>query len=121
MRKSIKQKSASKYMTLNFLIMLRENEYCNKDNGIDYVPCEVDEIYHYKIAKLEKLKEKKIEDDSDKYEIFKMKESKIKYCPKCETDKSWDEFHKDKKKLTFNLQSHCIDCRKLKRKNKNEN
>jgi hypothetical protein len=94
--------------------MLRENDYCNKDKGIDYVPCEVDQLYFGRMNKISDIKNRQQAKLLEAWEVQKYKDRKEKWCAKCKNDFPWNHFHKDKSKKQFGLRSHCMTCRKEK-------
>jgi hypothetical protein len=107
-------KSPSKFLSLSYLIELRDNDYCNKDRGIDYVPCEVDELIW---AKQEEMQEKIYiaqMKEQEEFELEMQKKKRVKTCTKCKREKNFDNFHIDKSKKNFGLRSHCLKCRGMK-------
>lgn len=104
-------KTPHRNLPTKYLVMLRENDYCNKDKGIDYVQCEVDALYFDRMGKLSDLKNRQQAKLFELWEIEQLKKKKIKWCSKCKEDLPWDKFHKDISKKTFLLRSHCKLCR----------
>lgn len=114
----LKQRSPSKYLSLKYLEKIRESYYCNLDKGIDYAPCEVDDLIFEKQLKKDVLNNIKQERERAIGEIEQLKYEGFKWCSKCKDEKPFKEFHIDKSKKIFGLRSHCKDCRKPKQKEK---
>lgn len=105
-------KSVNKFLPTCYLVKLREDDYCNKDKGIDYAPCEVDALI-YRRQDQQGVKNNKVKEREIYFiEISQLIEKKMKWCSDCKNDLPWDKFHKDKSKKLFKLRSHCKQCRK---------
>lgn len=111
-------RSPSKHLTLEFLLLLRDSDYCNKDRGVDYAPCEVDDLIYEKQEAQQLEARKREEKEQYEHALHLLKMSRRKVCTACGDPKDWKEFDRDVSKRIFTLRSHCKGCRKLRRKRK---
>lgn len=91
-------KSPAKNFSLKRLLQIKDEYYSDLDRGIDYVPCEVDELIWEKQKKI-KPKLYIVVGDS-------------KWCSSCKTMKPNTAFDKDVSKKLTGLRSHCKICRR---------
>lgn len=105
------QRSPSKFLSIAFLTELQKNDYCNKDKGVDYVPCEVDELLWKKQGVQNETITKNILAKNFHEELALQKSLGVKTCSKCKKTKNFEAFDIDKSKAYFGLRSHCKLCR----------
>ena len=99
---------------MSYLKELRDNDYCNKEAVIDYVPEEVDNLIWTKQNKIDEKSYVAQMKEQDEYALHLQKQNKKKVCSRCKIEKSFDNFHNDKSKKAFGLRSHCLKCRGIK-------
>lgn len=104
-------KTPSKYLSLEYLLQLQSQDYCNKDRGIDYEPSEVDALIWKKQAKLDQLAQKKMDKEWYEYTLYQYKTRGEKDCSKCKQTKPFKDFSPDPSKKYFGLRSWCRKCR----------
>lgn len=104
-------RSPSKFLSLKYLENIRQNDYCNRDKGIDYDPNEVDILIYQKQTKKDQEKMTRDEIEYSRFYTFDQKQRRVKTCTKCLIEKPFDQFHKANCKKTFGLRSHCKECR----------
>lgn len=90
-------KSPSKNFSLKRLQQIKVEYYSDLDRGIDYAPCEVDQLIWEKQSKI-------------KPKLF-LVIGDHKWCSSCKSVKPNSEFHKDLSKKMTGLRSHCKKCR----------
>lgn len=106
-------KSPSKHSSLKYLIFIAENDFCNKDKGIDYEPTEVLSLIFQKQNKTSDVLHRKLLKADEQQILELLLKTAKKTCTLCRQILRFSEFHKDKSKKTFGLRSHCRECRSI--------
>lgn len=106
-------RSPSKFLSLKYLIFIAENDFCNKDKGIDYEPTEILDLIHKKQAKTSEVLQAKLSRANEAQIIELLVKAEQKHCSLCGHILHFSEFHKDLSKKTFGLKSHCKGCRSI--------